>query len=120
MPRHILHARSLLVRWPSSACRPRWLLFGALAALVSYSALGCTAKEAAQLGNRSESAEIIESARTPTDLDADGVDDAVEDALAERFAPIVFHGERETTFPTNVDKWLTLTDLYFVDEDGMA
>ena len=42
----------------------------------------------------------------PADLDADGVTDALEDRLAERFAPIVFHGERETTFPTSVDVWL--------------
>ena len=45
------------------------------------------------------------------DVDRDGVEDAREDWLAEANAPIVFHGERETTFPTNVDSWLLRTHL---------
>jgi hypothetical protein len=56
--------------------------------------------------------------RVSNDADADGLDDALEDRLAERFAPIVFHGERETTFPTNVDAWLARTELSVVNGSG--
>src|SRR6185295_4961928 len=35
--------------------------------------------------------------------------------LAEQFAPIVYHGERETSFPVNVDLWLERTHLATVD-----
>jgi hypothetical protein len=77
---------------------------------------GCTKKETALQIDGSTGAD--QATPAPGDLDGDGLDDALEDALAERFAPIVFHGERETTFPTNVDRWLALTDLYFVHDDG--
>jgi hypothetical protein len=53
--------------------------------------------------------------RPDTDRDADGLDDALEDALAERFAPIVYHGENETTFPVSVDWWLARTHLSLTD-----
>jgi len=76
---------------------------------------GCTKKEGARV-DRTPGADAVEGTSPPGDADGDGLEDAIEDALAERFAPIVFHGDRETTFPTNVDRWLTLTDLYFVDE----
>jgi hypothetical protein len=45
------------------------------------------------------------------DDDADGLDDALEDKLAEQFAPVVFHGEHETNFPVRVDWWLERTQL---------
>jgi hypothetical protein len=54
------------------------------------------------------------------DADGDGLDDALEDALAERFAPIVFHGEGETSFPVDVDWWLQHTHLSVVDRSGGA
>jgi hypothetical protein len=44
----------------------------------------------------------------------------LEDALAERFAPIVFHGERETAFPTTVDRWLRQSSLAVVDDTGQV
>jgi hypothetical protein len=54
-------------------------------------------------------------------MDGDRLDDALEDGLAERFAPIVFHGERETTFPISVDSWLARTHLGVVgDSSGPA
>jgi hypothetical protein len=49
-------------------------------------------------------------------VDGDHVHDALEDRLAERYAPIVLHGERETTFPTNVDSWLEQTHLSVVGD----
>src|SRR4051794_25746050 len=66
---------------------------------------GCRAEHTVPIvqtttGGRSETTE------SPGDADEDGLNDAQEDFLAERFAPIVFHGERETTYPTNVDVWL--------------
>src|ERR1700741_4946878 len=54
------------------------------------------------------------------DADGDGLDDAREDALAAQFAPVIFHGERETTFPTSVDSWLALTHLALSDRSGAA
>jgi len=48
---------------------------------------------------------------TTIDEDGDGVDDLVEDWLAEHFAPVVYHGEKETNFPVTVDFWLARTNL---------
>lgn len=48
------------------------------------------------------------------DVDDDGLDDRREDALAEQYAPIVFHGELETSFPLSVESWLDATHLDFV------
>jgi hypothetical protein len=45
------------------------------------------------------------------DIDSDGLADRLEDSLAERFAPIVYHGERETSFQVSVDRWLERTHL---------
>ena len=52
------------------------------------------------------------SAGPIVDLDRDGVDDLVEDWLAERFAPIVYHGESESTYPVNVEWLLQRTALF--------
>jgi hypothetical protein len=49
------------------------------------------------------------------DADLDGLDDELEDQLAERFAPIVYHGARESSFPVSVDWWLAHTHLAIVD-----
>jgi len=53
-----------------------------------------------------------------TDEDRDGIDDACEDWLAERFAPILHHGDRETNYPVSVDWWLARTDLSLIDSEG--
>ncbi len=50
------------------------------------------------------------------DEDADGLPDAFEQALAERFAPIVYHSSDESNFPTNVDWFLSKTELWFYDD----
>jgi hypothetical protein len=55
---------------------------------------------------------------TVTDEDRDGIDDVCEDWLAERFAPILHHGDRETNYPVSVDWWLARTDLSAVDSKG--
>ena len=52
------------------------------------------------------------------DEDQDGIDDVCEDWLAERFAPIVYHGEDETCYPVNVDWWLARTNLSVIDQRG--
>lgn len=53
--------------------------------------------------------------RGDEDEDSDGLADALEDRLAERFAPIVYHGDTETSFPVRVDWWLARTHLGVVD-----
>jgi hypothetical protein len=47
------------------------------------------------------------------DGDRDGLADAEEQILAERFAPIVYHSSDESNFPTNVDWFLSKTSLWF-------
>jgi len=54
-------------------------------------------------------------AMAAVDEDQDGLDDRVEDGVAERFAPIVFHGDQESSFPTSVESWLALTHLSTLD-----
>src|SRR4051812_36514434 len=120
MLQHILGARPSSPPWPVLSHGPRPLVFGAVAVLVWLSTFGCSRTENVPSADRTQKADEVEPSPDPGDLDGDGLDDALEDALAERFAPIVFHGERESTFPTNVDRWLSLTNLYFADEDGTA
>jgi hypothetical protein len=55
------------------------------------------------------------AATTAIDQDMDGLDDRVEDELAERFAPIVYHGDQESSFPIDVDSWLARTHLSAAD-----
>jgi hypothetical protein len=50
------------------------------------------------------------------DSDEDGLSDACEQTLAERFAPIVYHSSDESNFPTNVDAFLPLTTLALKDD----
>ncbi|HKV37629.1 MAG TPA: hypothetical protein VJX67_00340 [Blastocatellia bacterium] len=52
------------------------------------------------------------------DQDQDGIDDVCEDWLAERFAPIVYHGQYETNYPVTVDWWIARTNLSVIDRDG--
>jgi hypothetical protein len=54
--------------------------------------------------------------RGASDGDHDGLADGCEDALAQRFAPIVIHSTDESNFPTNVDVFLRETSLAFHDE----
>jgi hypothetical protein len=49
------------------------------------------------------------------DNDSDGLDDVMEDRLAEQFAPIVYHGEDESSYPVSVDWWLERTSLGTMD-----
>ena len=68
---------------------------------------------------RRDPANTIDAADPATgtfgDQDRDGIDDGIEDWLAERFAPIVHHGDAETSFPVDVDWWLERTHLAAVD-----
>jgi len=56
-------------------------------------------------------------AKDAPDEDGDGVGDACEQALAERYAPIVYHSTDESNFPTNVDAFLPETHLGAFDLD---
>lgn len=49
------------------------------------------------------------------DVDQDGIDDMVEDWLAERFAPIVYHDRDEANYPVAVDWLLKRTGLHEFD-----
>src|SRR3954469_12174950 len=105
--RHMLCARPSPSRpGSSSVCTAASPLLGSLTVLALVSALACTRTETTQWVGRNHGVDPVEAARAPYDLDGDDLEDALEDDLAERFAPIVFHGERESTFPTNVDRWL--------------
>jgi hypothetical protein len=52
-----------------------------------------------------------------SDLDQDGIVDRCEQTLAEKFAPIIYHSSRERNYPTNVDLFLTKTELRFYDDE---
>jgi WD40 repeat protein len=49
------------------------------------------------------------------DLDGDGIPDALEQTLAEKFAPVVYHTDDEPCLPANVDWVLSRTRLHFHD-----
>jgi hypothetical protein len=51
------------------------------------------------------------------DDDVDGIVDACEQLLAEKFAPIVYHSSDESNYPTNVDRFLKNTALWFYDDN---
>ena len=51
-----------------------------------------------------------------SDGDGDGIADACEQALAEKFAPIIYHSSDESNYPTNVDLFLRNTSLWFYDD----
>jgi hypothetical protein len=53
--------------------------------------------------------------QTPEDADRDGLADAVEQELAEKYAPIIYHERNERNFPTNVGDFFQKTSLYFFD-----
>lgn len=48
-----------------------------------------------------------------TDTDRDGLSDACEEAVARSFAPVVYHSNDESNFPTEVDAFLRVTSLRF-------
>jgi hypothetical protein len=52
------------------------------------------------------------------DEDRDGLDDSEEDQLASRFAPIIYHGQCESNYPTSVDWLLARAGLYEYDSEA--
>jgi len=56
------------------------------------------------------------SALQAPDRDRDGLADQCEQALAERFAPVVYHSSAESNFPSNVDAFLARSRLAFYDD----
>jgi hypothetical protein len=59
---------------------------------------------------------VVSAGESFVDEDHDGLDDLEEDLLAERFAPIVYHGQCEPNYPVSVDWLLARTGLYEHDE----
>ena len=51
------------------------------------------------------------------DSDLDSLSDSCEELLAQTYAPVVYHSSEESNFPTNVDKFLPQTVLWFRDAD---
>jgi len=51
------------------------------------------------------------------DLDGDGLSEACETQLAEKFAPVFFHSSEETYFPLLPQTYLAQSALWFVDQD---
>jgi hypothetical protein len=47
------------------------------------------------------------------DGDGDGLTDAFEQRLVERYAPVVYHSNHESNYPTNVGDFLSQTTLWF-------
>ena len=72
------------------------------------------------LGLRKESLDKCMLDKHPSvvlqDEDKDNLDDRVEQRIAERYSPIIYHSSAETNFPTNVDWFLTKTSLMFYDD----
>jgi hypothetical protein len=54
--------------------------------------------------------------QSTTDLDQDGLSDQLEQDLAEKFAPIVFHDPSEPNLPTSVELFLPQTELWTYDD----
>jgi hypothetical protein len=54
------------------------------------------------------------------DDDDDGIDDAAESALGERFAPVVSHDRDDANLPTSVDEFLRAASLEFYRNNGPA
>jgi hypothetical protein len=56
------------------------------------------------------------------DEDGDGIVDSCEQALAEKYAPVIYHAKDEPNLPTNVDWFLQRTELKFRDDtcDGVS
>jgi hypothetical protein len=50
------------------------------------------------------------------DEDGDGIIDSCEQALAEKYAPVIYHSMDESNWPTNVDWFLFRTELRFRDD----
>lgn len=51
------------------------------------------------------------------DCDKDGILDSLEQTLAEKFAPIIFHDSTEQNMLTNVDEFLLHTSLFIYDDE---
>lgn len=60
---------------------------------------------------------LMPSGTPASDDDGDGISDACVQALAEKFAPIIYHSSDESNYPTNVDIFLRNTSLWFYDDD---
>jgi len=58
---------------------------------------------------------VLTSNGSAQDADADSIPDECESALAEKFAPIIYHSNFETNYPANVDWFLKRTQLKFQD-----
>src|SRR5262245_2632654 len=66
---------------------------------------------------------LAATALTPADDDHDGINEALEQKLAERFAPVIYIEPDESNYPVNVDWFLDRARLQYhedcaIDRDG--
>lgn len=54
-----------------------------------------------------------------TDRDGDGICDQVEEALAARFAPVIFMSANEPNLPVSVDWFLNRATLKYFEDCGL-
>lgn len=90
---------------------------------IAAAAAGCGGGGRANRGETSAGVSDVRAVALPAgvpgaDEDGDGLADEVEDALAERFAPVVYHAPGETSYPVSVDWWLARTHLSVRTESG--
>ncbi|MBS1808676.1 MAG: carboxypeptidase regulatory-like domain-containing protein [Acidobacteria bacterium] len=81
--------------------------------LHSILASDCQTEQAGREANNAIDA--VDSVHNTLDEDQDGIDDLTEDWLTQRFAPIVYHGQRESNYPVSVDWLLARTSLNAYD-----
>jgi hypothetical protein len=112
----------------SSAFAPSLALFATIGFVSLACAVGACASDAVRMGARrpwmlanlppEADTEALCEVETEgaADGDHDGLPDPCEDALAQRFAPVVVHSTDESNLPTNVDAFLRETSLAFHDD----
>lgn len=81
--------------------------------LYAASARGAGVEGLSFLGDCSRPVNTAQPAAANEDKDKDGISDACEQSLAEKYAPVVYHSSDESNFPTNVDWFLRRTELWF-------
>lgn len=124
----VKRAPSLLNRWSMLRRRPKekprdigsrrgkWVVLFAAWTVVS---LASDAAQSRSQGDTSARSVLVApyGEATGEDLDKDGVSDAAEATLAERFAPILIHDRDDPNLPTNVD-WLLRRVTFEVHDKG--
>jgi len=95
---------------------------------ICYDPTDCDYRPSAKNGDRAPTSSPVPSPTAQSnnaspsdslvDEDHDGLDDFEEDRLANRFAPIVHHGQCESNYPVGVDWLLARASLYEYDSEA--